>query len=553
MLLTDTIIMVALALYVVAWCLPSLSGRAPLLILASVIAFAAAYSGFTDDRWQAVAGLGVSGLFLLSAIVALIRRNERDRFPFVSGFFITLLALFAGAMLYMFPVSPLPIPSGSYHVGVKDFELTDTSRPGLLGAPSDAPRRLLVRVWYPAENIVGLSPRPYFTDVEAKTTATGMGAIFGFPPFFSYTKHVTTNSYEDAPLLVGSRNLPTIIYSHGYTSFAGQNTVLMEELASHGYVIYSVQHSYDSSPTVFPNGDILPNDPSIIENIRESMNDPDAARSAEAKAFTSNTFDDRLDGLIQMREEAARDGDRLAEPSARTWTDDRIFILNQLQNSAVPTGVRDVVAASRFDRTGQMGMSFGGSTSGDFCLRDPRCAAGINLDGFDYHFTAVNRDMPVPFLMFHSDMETLYTTMDVETPVETRGTFNDLSYERFETAGSNDTIVRLMIKGASHLGVSDFNLFMHRPVRDPILGTTPADIMIRTQNDFVRGFFDKYLRGESNDFPAEQFSTYEGWAVPVDSSRVREWFISKSPEERSAIEERVTQAKALVGASAVAP
>ena len=77
--------------------------------------------------------------------------------------------------------------------------------------------------------------------------------------------------------------------------------------------------------------------------------------------------------------------------------------------------------------------------------------------------------------------------------------------------------------------------------------------MIRTQNDFVRGFFDKYLRGESNDFPAEQFSAYEGWAIPVDSSGVREWFLSKSPEERSTIEERVTRAKALVGASAVAP
>ncbi len=63
--------------------------------------------------------------------------------------------LLAIAALYLFPVAPLPAPSGPYAVGVRDFELDDPSRPGLLGTPAGQPRRLLVRAWYPARLIAG--------------------------------------------------------------------------------------------------------------------------------------------------------------------------------------------------------------------------------------------------------------------------------------------------------------------------------------------------------------------------------------------------------------
>ena len=41
---------------------------------------------------------------------------------------------------------------------------------------------------------------------------------------------------------------PVLIFSHGYEiGFFAQNTVQMEELASHGYVVFSVGHAYESS------------------------------------------------------------------------------------------------------------------------------------------------------------------------------------------------------------------------------------------------------------------------------------------------------------------
>ena len=84
---------------------------------------------------------------------------------------------------------------------------------------------------------------------------------------------------------------------------------------------------------------------------------------------------------------------------------------------------------------------------------------------------------------------------------------------------------------------------MLAPVRTPIIGSTPADVMIGAQNDVVRGFFDKHLRGIDNDFPAGAYEKYREWVLPYANSAVREWWLSKSPEEKAAPEE-IAQVKA---------
>jgi hypothetical protein len=68
--------------------------------------------------------------------------------------------------------------------------------------------------------------------------------------------------------------------------------------------------------------------------------------------------------------------------------------------------------------------------------------------------------------------------------------------------------------------------------------------MIGAQNDVVRGFFDKHLRGIDNDFPAGAYEKYRDWVMPYDNSAVREWWMAKSPQERAALDEEITAAKA---------
>ena len=110
-----------------------------------------------------------------------------------------------------------------------------------------------------------------------------------------------------------------------------------------------------------------------------------------------------------------------------------------------------------------MGMSFGGSTTGQLCQEDYRCVAAVNLDGGDFHQGNFNRHIPVPFMMMYSDYEAMFNR---GRPPEQTGPifgFNDFSYERFDTTGLRDDLYRFRVDQVAHLGYSDINWFMRKP------------------------------------------------------------------------------------------
>jgi predicted dienelactone hydrolase len=541
MTIIDLLLIAALAVFLVAWWVRRTPRRPQILLGSALAALALGLADVVDDRWQGGIGAVVALVLLAVLLVNRLRKApSRTGIPFVSGPVFTLLGAVAVLALVQFPVSPLPKPSGPYPVGVRAFEVADASRPGVFGAKPGEPRRLLVRVWYPAASVAGLKPRPYFDARETKSTARTLGGFVGFPPFFTYVRHVRTHSYEDAPLRAGTARFPVVFYSHGYTSFLSQNTVLMEDLASHGYVVFSVQHTYDSAATAFLDGTVAPFDPKIAAAAREK---PDPAQEkAQFQALAGATPDARLDGYLKLREIAQAGNARLLQ-SGEVWAADRIFLHDQLQKGAVPQPIREIAAAGDLDRVGEMGMSFGGATTGTVCVIDRRCAAGINLDGGDFPFQAFDTDMPVPFLMFHSDLANFHKALHAPANTPKRS-FNEFSYESFARAGTHPDLYRVSLKGAQHLGISDFSLFMRRPVRDALLGTTPSTVMVGAQNAFVRGFFDRYLRGQANGFPQPQLAAYAGWVTPVANAEVRPWWAAKSEGDRAAIEARIARAKA---------
>ena len=94
---------------------------------------------------------------------------------------------------------------------------------------------------------------------------------------------------------------------------------------------------------------------------------------------------------------------------------------------------------------------------------------------------------------------------------------------------------------------------MRRPLRDPLLGSTPAAVMIGAQNELIRGFFDKYLREAVNDFPAAQYQKYAGWVVPYANPGLREWWLAKPEAERAAIESRIEEVKSKMNWQRLSP
>ncbi|MBN2246460.1 MAG: hypothetical protein JW755_11520 [Candidatus Aminicenantes bacterium] len=63
-----------------------------------------------------------------------------------------------------------------------------------------------------------------------------------------------TNSSRDVPISSKEKKYPVLIFSHGWGEHYSQNTILMEELASHGYIVFSIAHHYECKFSSYPDG-----------------------------------------------------------------------------------------------------------------------------------------------------------------------------------------------------------------------------------------------------------------------------------------------------------
>lgn len=135
----------------------------------------------------------------------------------------------------------------------------------------------------------------------------------------------------------------------------------MEELASHGYIVVSIDHSYVSAGTVFPDGRLAP--------------------AHRLDHFTE-------DGL---------------RPYLDEWVADARFILDKL--SKINAADLEDVFTNRLDLTkvGYFGHSFGGAAAAQTMSINSRFKAGINMDGYPFGNAHI-RGVKQPFLHLQSDL-----------------------------------------------------------------------------------------------------------------------------------------------------
>ena len=128
-------------------------------------------------------------------------------------------------------------------------ERTDTSRPDPWAAGVDA-RELMVSLWYPATASDGPRAR-YLTPAESELHLTSRD-ITGVP--LGVLSTVRTHAVYDAEPTGRPGGLPLVVLSPGFTNSRGALTGLAEDLASHGYVVAGIEHTYESYGTEFPDG-----------------------------------------------------------------------------------------------------------------------------------------------------------------------------------------------------------------------------------------------------------------------------------------------------------
>lgn len=408
-------------------------------------------------RWQMVPAYAIAGVSIVwaAAQIAFYRPRAKALWLHILHEFITILGtllafllLGAAAALSIFaPIFQIPSPSGPFSIGTQDLHLVDTSRPELFTDDPDDHRQLLVRVWYPAEPTTGEALQAYWPEV--KHGGPLLLKQLGLPTFLlDYMALIPSHSYGNAAIAPASSKYPVLVFSHGYTDdLSGQLTV-MEELASHGYVIFAISHPYEALITEFPDGQIILVDPRAF-----SM--PHLSESRQ----------------INLDEQFG------------TWVKDTYFVLNKLEEMNADQTDSPFSGHLDLQKIGIFGYSFGGATAVEVCLLDRRCQAGANMDGsqFGYVDFSLNH-LKVPFLFFYS---------------ENSAGMNDYIYSAVE-----NWAYRVTVKGTTHFNFTDkvlWSPYLHY-VDSYIpygLGPLAAQRMIEIKRAYLLAFFDRHLKGKA--------------------------------------------------------
>ncbi len=339
----------------------------------------------------------------------------------------------------------LPEPTGPCPAGTTSLWLTDTSRPDPWAAGVSV-RELMVSLWYPAVPSDGRRAQ-YMTPAESGLQLTSRG-ITGIPPDTLSTTR--TNAVSDARPAGRQRSLPLVVLSPGFTNSRSTLTALAEDLASHGYVVAGIDHTYESHATAFPDGRVT----------------TCLARQAPRR-------------------------DRKEEVAAGRAAD-VCFVLDELTGAhpAWPgAGLIDPSAMA------MAGHSAGGAAAIAAMLADSRIRAGIDMDGS----TAApipDEGLARPFLFLGKQSSYTPGSAGAVTP----GTRDWKLLRGAVITWERDWELLtgwkrwLVVAGAVHASFTDLALLADQAGIDTGAGLSGARSLDITRA-YVRAFFDQHLRG----------------------------------------------------------
>lgn len=365
-----------------------------------------------------------------------------------------------------------PALQGRYAVGVRSFELARAD-----GTP------LGIVAWYPAARSGG-SRAPYFSEAEKSITAPAVARTFGWPAtMLDDFAALSTRAQPDAPVARG--RFPLVVFSHGFLMYPRQNSALMERLAAAGYIVLSVPHPHDSAD--------LPSSRGTLATDLGPIAPEPAPKAVEAFWAAPDRVAQRKLLPALWRSTRMRDMER----RLTTWREDLRIAADAAigPHPALALGpISDAVKQGRF---AYAGMSFGGSSSVSACVREPRCAAAINLDGIEFDSTLYDRDAGRPVLLIQSD----WKIRPNAGPAGRAFTSYDLAYERWATAGRHRDIHRYRLTNITHMGMTDLILARRDPQRDALLGTIDGARATEAIGAVSLAFLDRYLAGKRMSLP----------------------------------------------------
>ena len=171
-------------------------------------------------------------------------------FIYITSIILFLIACFVGYLLWFQSPFNFSKPTGPYAVGTTEYHWIDKNRKETYSNDPIHPyRELMVRIWYPSEGTFPAKPIRFELDVaeDFKKNQKLIWLLGLSRPLYSCVA-------QEVPLLNNSMSFPIIIFSPGAMGSRDSNCVQCEELASHGYVIIGISHTFDSHFVRFPDG-----------------------------------------------------------------------------------------------------------------------------------------------------------------------------------------------------------------------------------------------------------------------------------------------------------
>ncbi len=357
------------------------------LILVNLLSLVLSFTKQSKAVWVAATGINLSVVFIhslfegfryqmvfsyifviLFAVFTLVKINHKFfeaktpkalKVIAISLSFVFLV--FTSFLAYALPVFTLPKPKGSYDVGIQYFHFIDENRTDPFLDKSTRKRELMVKVYYPAKKDDSKPSSPYFHNSPKLIKL--FTAFYNMPDFiFDHLNLVKTNSKEDLQLSDQQQSYPVVLFSHGAGTTIDVQTSQSEDLASHGYIVVAIDHTYVSAATVFPDR---------IVSHKEATTSFNTAYPAEI--------------ITQI------------------MADDAEFVLEEL--GEMNEGKIDSIFQGKLnlDAIGVIGHSVGGAVAYNLAINDSRVKAAIDLDGIVFITPKGDSKNMVPFLMLAND------------------------------------------------------------------------------------------------------------------------------------------------------
>ncbi|MFF2523649.1 alpha/beta hydrolase family protein [Streptomyces liangshanensis] len=349
------------------------------------------------------------------------------------------------------PKLVLPRPTGPHPIGTTSVRLVDAGRRDpWLGGPV---RELMVQFWYPTRpagrgrTARGHHPLAPWMDREAAKVHQRSTWMYE-----GYVVLADTHARLGAPADTSAGPRPVILHSPGAGMYRAASTSLVEDLASHGYVVVTIDHTYDAAQVEFPGG--------RVETYAVGDIEANVLKAVEVRVADTRFVLEELSRIARSRTPGG--GHRLPH------------------GLAGPGGVLDL------GRTAMFGHSLGGATAISALGAGAPFRAVVNLDGTVFG-PVVGTGVDRPVLLMGADEP------------------EDTSWQEIRPR-LRSWCRTVQIRGTAHRSFTDEQTFLPQAAERIGATTEQLDLAIGPlarrgqrgvdiQRDHLRAYFDHFVRG----------------------------------------------------------